>query len=230
MPCCLAILTYGCGHKQLWKIHCTNECPDDALCSVAEQEILAIIRYRWRCENCHNFDWDTREECRADKAETEELLIIDDPSLTLQQRDLTLTSIRSREDWMDRRAEKSRTEQVEEIQWVVDFAEEYGQAMWRLKYGPEEELRQTRSRLAYLIKVKFWDISIARDVSLDDAVVSRCRSRITVPVHAKTSPTSPDPGPGPPGSERRDEDTQGVEPTSDGDQKGTKNGQVAPGA
>ncbi|CRK37924.1 hypothetical protein HYQ45_012338 [Verticillium longisporum] len=176
MPCCLAFLSYGgCDHKQLWKIHCTSDC-SSVICEPSEQEVMAQIHYKWRCEECHTRHWDTNERRRAERAEDDERAILQDRDLPDQQKSLFLDSYRSREDWVDRRVEKSRTEQVEEIQWVAEFAEEYGRIMWALKYGPEDDLPRLHKRKDYLLGVKFWDVTIVSDIGGEDSVTTRSRA------------------------------------------------------
>ncbi|KAF3356574.1 hypothetical protein HYQ45_013869 [Verticillium longisporum] len=176
MPCCLAFLSYGgCDHKQLWKIHCTSDC-SSVICAPSEQEVMAHIHYKWRCEECHTRHWDTNERRRAERAEDDERAILQDDDLPDQQKNLFLDSYRFREDWVDRRVEKSRTEQVEEIQWVVEFAEEYGRIMWALKYGPDDDLTRLHKRMDYLLDVKFWDVTIVRDIRGEDSVTTRSRA------------------------------------------------------
>ncbi|EEY13925.1 predicted protein [Verticillium alfalfae VaMs.102] len=176
MPCCLTFLSYGgCDHKQLWKIHCTSDC-SSVICASSEQEVMAQIHYKWRCEECHMRHWDTNERRRAERAEDDERAILQDLDLPDQQKNLFLDSYRSREDWVDRRVEKSRTEQVEEIQWVAEFAEEYGRIMWALKYGPEDDLPRLHKRKDYLLDVKFWDVTIVSDIGGEDSVTTRSRA------------------------------------------------------
>ncbi|KAM0526804.1 hypothetical protein ACHAPS_003378 [Verticillium nonalfalfae] len=146
------------------------------ICAPSEQEVMAQIHYKWRCEECHTRHWDTNERRRAERAEDDERAILQDRDLPDQQKNLFLDSYRSREDWVDRRVEKSRTEQVEEIQWVAEFAEEYGRIMWALKYGPEDDLPRLHKRKDYLVDVKFWDVTIVSDIGGEDSVTTRSRA------------------------------------------------------
>ncbi|KAM0324194.1 hypothetical protein ACHAQA_008388 [Verticillium albo-atrum] len=194
MPCCLTFLSYaGCGHKQLWKTHCTNNC-NTVICASSEQEVMASLRYRWRCEECHIRQWDIKERQRAERAEDDERVIIARDDLPEDQKDLFLDNYRVREDWIDRRVEKTRTEQVEEIQWVAEFAEEYGMTMWKLKYSPEDKLPQVGARLEYLLGVKFWDVTIVKDITREDGVASRSRASSATLVDESTA-TAPERGP-----------------------------------
>ncbi|KAM0272174.1 hypothetical protein ACHAQH_008824 [Verticillium albo-atrum] len=176
MPCCLAFLSYAaCGHKQLWKIHCTNDC-SAVICELSEQEVMASIHYQWHCEDCHTRQWDQKERRRAKRADEDERVIIESDELPNDQKDLFLDSYRIKEDWIDRRVEKSRTEQVEEIQWVAEFAEEYGRIMWELKYGLEDERPRLRKRLDYMLSVKFWDVTIIKDIGGEHGIAARSRA------------------------------------------------------
>ncbi|KAL2753911.1 hypothetical protein ACRALDRAFT_2054033 [Sodiomyces alcalophilus JCM 7366] len=174
MPCCLTILSYGCGHKQLWKTRCSNACRN-VPCPPSEQEILARLTYRWKCEDCHTRTWDEREQRRADAVDEAVKAVMKRNDLPKSQKRALVASIQSREQWEDAKAERTRTEQVEEIQWVTDFAEEYGQLMWPLKYAADADVGPARKRLAYLLRAKFSDVTIVRDIRRDRAVAARLR-------------------------------------------------------
>ncbi|ROT40871.1 hypothetical protein SODALDRAFT_396529 [Sodiomyces alkalinus F11] len=174
MPCCLTILSYGCGHKHLWKVYCTNDCRD-TLCPSWEQELLAQLYYRWKCEDCYTRTWEEREQCRTDAFDEEANAIIARRDMAECYKSFIIAGVRAREIWDDYRVEKARVEQVEEIQWADDFAEQYGRLMWTLKYGVENAVGPANARLAYMLKAKHWDLTIVRDITKQEAVVARLR-------------------------------------------------------
>lgn len=199
MPCCLTILTYGCGHKQLWKAHCSNACYNIP-CPPPKQEILARLAYRWSCEDCHTRTWNERQQRYTDAVDEKEKAIMERKDLDEDQKLAFVDSLRAREDWDDARAEHTRTQQVEEIQWVADFAEKYGQLMWHLKYGAEGAIGPVAERLDLMLWAKFSDVAIVRDICRDKVVMARlCRYRLslnricdtTVSTHRPPPPTPP---------------------------------------
>lgn len=174
MPCCITLLHYGCGHKLLWKTHCSHGCSIDELCPKEKQEILASIVYNWQCEECHTRTFQDEDAARTDMLISQENLIISSGKSEAQINE-ELLALRSRENWLDNRFEYRRVEQVEEIQWAADFAEEYGKAVWKIKYGQRKAARAGEGRKEYLLSLKKWDVTVRFDLNRDPPMLETPR-------------------------------------------------------
>ncbi|KAI9149394.1 hypothetical protein HJFPF1_11446 [Paramyrothecium foliicola] len=163
MPCCIAIIHFlQCNHKTMFKLGCTKGC--SALCEPSQQATLLVVKYLWRCDDCHNFHSSRHEDQRTRAWEDSMDEVHNDKSLTADTRLQVLETMHKRERLEEKRLESSRTQQVEEIQWVTEWTHEYGEMLWDVMYGHEWESDLAAKRVGELRALKLWDMVVVRDV------------------------------------------------------------------
>lgn len=147
MPCCIGIIDYAqCRHSTLYKLGCTAGCEE--LCSPAQQEVLLRARFRWRCEECHGLRYATDADARTDRWNDQARRIIEKDGGSCDgykcngEGEMRMLALRDREEFEEQLQEERRVAQVEEIQYAEEWTNQYGRAVFAMRYGGSRGRRQ----------------------------------------------------------------------------------------
>lgn len=140
MPCGIAIVRWGeCKHSMLLKVGCSANCGDDEMCGPEDQQTMVRTLFRWLCEECHTRRAVTVGDARAQDWDNRVAAVHSNAELTTSECNQRVWTLRSCEDWEEKREEAKRVEQVEEIQFAANWTYEYGLAAFQIRHGAAQQ-------------------------------------------------------------------------------------------